>query len=161
KEPIRILDAGDGKELKTLEGHTGELLAIQYLPDGKSLVSAARDETLRVWNTETGKQLQEVKLAVGQTLAMAVSPDSKTIASGGSGGTQMWRFGADAAVIAKKDADPMPKVEVKKDPTPLQEGLIKTSEPVSDRVVSAFYSSNGKVLYVASRAGAVHALDPS
>jgi len=46
---IRFLDAS-GREIGVLSGHTGEVRAICFSPDGKCLVSGGGDETIRVWS---------------------------------------------------------------------------------------------------------------
>ncbi|KZV92983.1 WD40 repeat-like protein [Exidia glandulosa HHB12029] len=38
-----------------LRGHTDEVYAVAFLPDGRHLVSGSRDKMLRIWDIETGK----------------------------------------------------------------------------------------------------------
>jgi WD40 repeat protein len=41
---------------KVLEGHTGELLAVCFSKDGKTLASGAEDGTIRLWDPATGRE---------------------------------------------------------------------------------------------------------
>ncbi len=54
---IRIWDL-EGREHKVLDGHTAEVNALAYMPDGRRLVSASDDGTTLVWNLETGKSVR-------------------------------------------------------------------------------------------------------
>jgi hypothetical protein len=47
---IRIRDVKTGKELARWQGHETAITALTFSPDGKLLVSGARDGTIRVWN---------------------------------------------------------------------------------------------------------------
>lgn len=76
---IKLWKVGDGSEIRTLEGHDGEIVALEYLPNGSLLVSAA-DRTVRFWQMPNGNVQ---KLDVGSNLTcMALSPDGKLVAVG-------------------------------------------------------------------------------
>src|SRR5258707_11518495 len=40
--------------------HTGRILCLSVSPDGKTLASAGKDQTLRLWDAATGKQLHRI-----------------------------------------------------------------------------------------------------
>jgi eukaryotic-like serine/threonine-protein kinase len=44
-------------EERTLLGHTGEVLSARFTPDGRRIMSCAKDGTVRFWDAENGKQL--------------------------------------------------------------------------------------------------------
>ena len=45
---------GEGA-VRTLVGHSDSVLAVTMIaPDGKTAISASRDNTLKIWDTETG-----------------------------------------------------------------------------------------------------------
>lgn len=51
---IMILDAETGILLSRLEGHTGQVLSLEYSRDDRQLLSASNDNTAMLWNVETG-----------------------------------------------------------------------------------------------------------
>jgi WD40 repeat protein len=83
---IRLWDADTGKELRTLEGHTGIVRNLAFVPpqQGKlctHFVSGSLDKTVRVWEIGTGKEEQLIRQP-GPVGGVAVSADGKKIASG-------------------------------------------------------------------------------
>lgn len=46
---VKVWDPLSGACLKTLEGHTDEICAVDVSPDGKLLASASRDKTIKLW----------------------------------------------------------------------------------------------------------------
>ena len=81
---IWIYDVRPGKvkELDLFTGHTGEVTALAFSPDGATIASANWDGTLYLWNAVTGEQLFTLEGHKGGVRSIAFSPDGKTIASG-------------------------------------------------------------------------------
>jgi WD40 repeat protein len=44
-----------------LKGHKGDILALTFSADGKTLISASTDQTIKVWDLATGKEKANVK----------------------------------------------------------------------------------------------------
>jgi WD40 repeat protein len=94
---IRIREVATRKQ-RRLEGHSEEIRFVAFSPDGKTLASASRDQTLRFWDVETLKQRFVHKLKYGASdfpgviEFLAWSPDSKILASvpGPDNRIQLW-----------------------------------------------------------------------
>jgi WD40 repeat protein len=46
---IRIYDTITGRSMIVIEGHTADVLALAWSPDGHRLASGSKDGTVRVW----------------------------------------------------------------------------------------------------------------
>lgn len=67
---------------RLLTGHTNEVLAVAFSPDGLIIASASTDQTIRLWEPETGHDLRTLRGHMGAVHALAFSPDGKLLASG-------------------------------------------------------------------------------
>ena len=67
--------------LQTLQGHTGEVCALAFSPDG-TLASGGDDGTIRIWDSRSGAALLMLESDMFKVSAVAFSPDGKILASG-------------------------------------------------------------------------------
>ena len=68
-----------------MRGHGRAVTSVSYSPDGRRIVSCARDGTIRVWDVATGEELSD--LLAGPVNSAAFSPDGRQIWSGDDSGT--------------------------------------------------------------------------
>lgn len=59
---VRIWDVGTCKRVRTLAGHTWEVHAATFSPDGAQIASVSSDGTLRCWDAVSGSSTLERKL---------------------------------------------------------------------------------------------------
>jgi WD40 repeat protein len=80
-----------GTHLYTYTGHSYNVNAVAWSPDGKRIASGSYDTTVQVWNAADGSQPYTYTGHSHSVNAVAWSPDGKRIASGGSDMTvQVW-----------------------------------------------------------------------
>mgnify|MGYP001074152980 CR=1 FL=1 len=78
---VVLWDLAAGRERAHLAGHTGGIGRIAFMPDGKTIVSAAQDHTVRLWDVATGKERGRL-LGLGRDVNdLAVSPDGRWLAT--------------------------------------------------------------------------------
>ena len=81
--------------LRTLSGHTDAVTSVAISPDGQTLASGSRDETIKLWNLATGKELRTLTVHtsghISWVTSVACSPDGQTLACRGYAGTiKIW-----------------------------------------------------------------------
>lgn len=79
-------------ERLTLRGHSGDVSAVAFSPDGRRLATVSFDGTAKLWDAVTGKELATFLNGHKKELnAVAFSPDGKTLATGGDDGeVRLW-----------------------------------------------------------------------
>src|SRR5271166_2544236 len=75
----RVWDAGSGKILATLQGHTSAVRTAAFSPDGKRVVTASADKTARVWDADSGKAFAALRGHTNIVHTAAFSPDGKRV----------------------------------------------------------------------------------
>ncbi len=51
-----LVNRSDGESLRSLEGHSGRIIAAAFLPQGHRVLTASSDKTVGQWNLDTGRE---------------------------------------------------------------------------------------------------------
>jgi WD40 repeat protein len=88
---VKLWDVTNGRELRTLAGHTEEVESVAFSPDGRTLACGARDNTVKLWDVATGRELRILAGHTSWISSVAFSPDGRTLASGSLDNTiKLW-----------------------------------------------------------------------
>ena len=135
---IGLWNSASGARAGTLAGHRGEVHRIGFSPDGKRLASGGRDRVMRIWDVSEGRVQNELRGHESDIWDVAFSPDGSRLASVGflDGVTKLWDAGRG------------------QESTELSDGSIS---PATFPTTSLAFSSDGRTLFGAQAAGALHA----
>jgi WD40 repeat protein len=75
---ITVADAGTGKVLFKLAGHTGKVTALAFSPDGKTLASGGADKAVRFWDVASGKEIRRLE-GKDTITSLTYAKDGKTL----------------------------------------------------------------------------------
>lgn len=89
---VTVWDSAGGSEVAEFTGHTAEVRAVAFNPDGTALASGALDGTVRVWDPATGVVLRGYDWGLGPVHALAFAPDGLTLAVASEGGLALVDF---------------------------------------------------------------------
>lgn len=76
----------------SISAHKDYVNFVAFSPDGKTLASGSRDETIKLWKVQTGELESSISNRSGNVNAVTFSPDGKTLVSNGENGKiEVWR----------------------------------------------------------------------
>ena len=77
----------------TLTRHSNSVFSLVISPDGQTLVSGSRDDTIKIWQLSTGQELRTLTGHSGSVFSVAISPDGQTLVSGNDDDTiKIWEL---------------------------------------------------------------------
>ena len=111
-DSVRLWDLQERKEVARLDGHTDDVMQIQFHPQGDMLLSVSYDGTARLWNVPDGSLQKEVRITDGRvydavfsrdgTHFWAITPDDFLVQFSTEGGleTQNWKLPQTGSALA-------------------------------------------------------------
>jgi eukaryotic-like serine/threonine-protein kinase len=77
----RFLDLATGRTSDANgRGHIGEIQALEFSPNGKTLATIGEDRTIKLWDVDTFEERLDLRPLQGDGSALAFSPDGQTLA---------------------------------------------------------------------------------
>ena len=163
----------DESFLRILTGHTDAVTSVAFAPDGSTLASGSRDNTVRLWRVADGSLLRTLEGHMGDVESVALTPDGAALASGsewdntvrlwrvadgsllrtlegGVGGVALTPDGATLASVTLASGSLDKPVRLWRWPVRLwrvaDESLLRTLEGHTNRVTSVAFAPDGATL---------------
>lgn len=103
---IKVWETANGRQVRSLAGHTDMINTLCITPDNRLAVSASADGTVRVWHLGTGKQLSMLQGNQGWAHWADVSPDGRmAVSSHTDGRLRVWDVAANRIMAQLEAAD--------------------------------------------------------
>src|SRR5262249_32434720 len=87
---VTLWETATGREIRTLQGAEGVILAADFSPDGRTLAFGSQDGAIRLCEAARGKEVHVLRGEQVPVHAVAFSPDGKTLAAGAGNTVQLW-----------------------------------------------------------------------
>jgi len=81
-DSLSIWDKNTPATIRTLAGHTNNIIAISTSSDGKYIISGSHDETVQIWDFDSGVSLLTLRGHTNAVDCVAMSRDGSSVASG-------------------------------------------------------------------------------
>ncbi len=104
---LRLWDVETGRVLASFEGHSDDVTAAAFSPDGRMLLSGGDDGEVKLWNAETGELVRTFDGRGDKVKSVEFSPDGRqALSAGWDNALKFWDVAAGALLktIENKDS---------------------------------------------------------
>ena len=77
-------------DYQVIEGHSGPVLWVEFLKDGKQVMSAGRDNTIKIWDIERGLFVETLRGHAGWVSAAVASRDGRVLSGSSDQEAKIW-----------------------------------------------------------------------
>ena len=169
---IQVWRAEEGAPLSTLRGPAGEVQALRFAPDGRTLASFTKGGGLKLWSVDEARELRSLAFSAARAFDLAFSSDGRTLAAADSNnGISLWNpaMGALLATLTGH-AEPVWRVAFAPDGRTLasagEDGAVKLWGVAARRELATVFrgepkvwlefSANGRALFGTGANGQLH-----
>ena len=111
---IYLWETASGREIGRLEGQRGWTGGVQFLADGKHLLSGSGDQVIRLWDLETRTIVRAFRGHQSEVRTFALAPDQQSFVSGcKDGSAYLWNLNEDRAAATHGKISSGPSAENK------------------------------------------------
>ena len=93
-----IITARDGQPSPLFSHNEAAMTVVTFSPDGRLLLSGAKDNAVRIWNSETGELIWTWTSHSGDIRSVEWSPDGVTVAATSASETVVWDVSTKACI---------------------------------------------------------------
>ena len=88
---VKVFDIAKRYARLELKGHTGQVAAVAYSPDGSTFATGSWDGTIKLWDAAAGSERMTFKWPIGRICSLTYAPDGLRLAAGGdTGAVVVW-----------------------------------------------------------------------
>lgn len=110
---LKLYSIESQQVIATLEGHTGNIMAVGFQKDDKWIYTCSEDKTIRIWDTKTTKKKFECKSSVNTVI---LHPNQGELISGEEDGTiRIFDLSLEKCVFSKNLSSPIRSISVSPD----------------------------------------------
>src|SRR5262245_25735764 len=101
---VKLIDPAARRDLATIGGHNGEVVAVSFSADGKLLATISLDSTIKIWDVSAAATTGRVELArnlSGMAIPVesaAFDADGRALAVSGANTVSVWELNTGAAL---------------------------------------------------------------
>jgi WD40 repeat protein/tRNA A-37 threonylcarbamoyl transferase component Bud32 len=159
---IRFWDARSAEPTFALNGHEGQILALDFDPTGLLLASASADRTVKLWNLENHNNTYTFTGHDAEVSAVAISSDGKIVVSGDRNrNIKVWDINSGTEIYSWQHTAPIRAIAISPDGKIIaggaQDGTIKlwdrqtgaelaTLSGHTDAIAAIAFNNNGQIL---------------
>ena len=121
-----ICEVATGKTRHALEGHEGKITSLAFSPDGKTVLTGSREDSVIFWDAATGRRLRQVTVR-GGVRSLAYAPDGERLLVGTWGCVAVLYDTGSGAIVGSFGDVPIERSRA---------GVIAAFDPTGRRVVT-------------------------